>query len=208
MNKFVSGCLIVVVVVLIAGGTLAYKFVFKPATEFVSGVMKVQEEIAALNAQIDNQQPYQPAADAEVKPQQLQRFLDARRAMGSTLKERLSILEAKYQAIEQQIESQQEEASIATVVAAFGDMTELIVEAKRVQVQLLNQFEFSLAEYTWVRDRVYTALGAHVGQGMQIGTEGIQTTAPPVDVSDELRAMVEPHKETLMETAVLAFFGM
>ena len=208
MNKFVSGCLIVVVVVLVAGGTLAYKFVFKPATEFVSGVMKVQEEIAALNEQIANQQPFQPAQDAEVNAQQFQRFLNTHQGMGSALKERLSILQDKYQAIEQQIESQQEEASIATVVAAFGDMTELILEAKRVQVQLLNQFEFSLAEYTWVRDRVYTALGAHIGQGMQIGTEGIQKAAPSVDVSDELRAMVEPHKEALMETAVLAFFGM
>ena len=85
-------------------------------------------------------------------------------------------------------------------------MGELILQAKHAQVAALNQEDFSLSEYTWVRNQVYSALGASVSVAALADTG--MAAAGFKDVNPETITKVTPHREELMETYVLAWFGL
>jgi len=51
---------------------------------------------------------------------------------------------------------------MAEMMVALGDLANLFVQARRFQVDALNQERFSQAEYSWVRDRIFQAAGVHV----------------------------------------------
>jgi hypothetical protein len=108
--------------------------------------------------------------------------------------------------MEQEIDERGGQASIGEMMSAYGDLTDLLVEAKRAQVEALNAQEFSLAEYNWVRQQTYRALGESVAVAAIAesgATSPMQTTVP-----ESTREMVAPHREELMESYALAWWGL
>ena len=203
MGKFMVGCLVVVLVLLVAGGTTAYFFVIKPGMEFAGDVARMGEEFQELNDDIVNTGDFSPPRDATVSEAQFRRFLSTQRYMRDRLAERLQELDRKYEAMKD--ESGQEEMGIKEMAQAYRDLGELILSAKRAQVEALNAQQFSLAEYTWVRNRVYRAIGQSVAVAA-VGEKGPGTV--PSRVAPATVEMVEPHREELMETHALAWFGL
>src|SRR5699024_1699962 len=97
------------------------------------------------------------------------------------------------------------EAGIGDMFGAYQDLGELLIEAKRAQVDALNRYNFSLQEYLYVRNQAYRALG----QAVAVASSGDQ--APQVrsqQVPDEVVDMVSPHREELMEGYAFAWFGI
>lgn len=204
MGKFLVGCLVVVLVLLVGGGTAGYFFIIKPGVEFASDFARMGEEFQELNESIVNTGEYAPSPGAAVSEDQFRRFLATQRAMRSRMEGRIGELDAKYEAMKN--ERGEEEMGLKEVAEAYRDLGELILEAKRAQVEALNEQNFSLEEYTWIRNRVYRAIGQSVAVAA-VGDQG-PADAGSNRVAEATVTMVEPHREELMETHAFAWFGL
>ncbi len=205
MPKILVGCLVVLVVVVVGGGGAGYFFVIKPAWDFASDVGHFVSEFEELNKSIERTDDYTPPEDGQVTPDQFQRFLVAQREMRSGLEERLEELDEKWKEMDDDIRARDDDPSISEIVTAYRDLGDLMLDAKRQQVQALNRYQFSLEEYAWVRQQVYKALGEEVA----VVAFGSEADVPRERrVSDEVVEMVSPHREELMEGYALAWFGL
>ena len=158
MKKIALGCGLVVVLLALAGAVGMYYFVYKPARTFVSSMSELGE-LAELDAKVTNTAAFAPPADGALNEAQVKRFAAVQESMHQRLGARASELQAKYQAMS---ETGSESRSIGEVVGAYKDLFGIIAEAKRAQVDALNAQQFSLAEYGWVKTRVYEAAGVEL----------------------------------------------
>lgn len=216
MKKFVFGCLGIALVLGIAGVFGAYFFVWKPAKAFVLEAAKLQE-LPKLEAQIKNTAAFTAPANAELTGPGVDRFLRVQESVETKLGARLKQLDAKYKAINPGNDPKYRPA-LGEVVGALKDLGGLVVEAKRWQVEALNQQKFSLAEYDWTRARVYQAAGVPIDlrfeRAIRAAARGekieMDDVAGPekAEVPAKNRELVAPHAEKLRERAPLAFFGL
>ena len=206
MNKFAIGCLITLAVLVVGGGTAGYFLVIKPAGEFFGGVMEFAKEMETLNQQVDEKGTFTPPENATLGSEQLDRFLAAQGSMKARLSEQLAELDAKYKELNAAMESEGRDMNLSEIASAYQDMGRLIIEAKQAQVAALNQQDFSLSEYAWVRDQVYGALGASVSVATL--TDSGMVAGGFKNVHPDTITKVTPHREELMETYVLAWFGL
>ena len=205
MQKFLVGCLVVVVVLVGAGGTAGYFFVIKPAWEFAGGVQAFVQEYAELNEQIERQDGFEPSADGAITSEQFQRFLVAQRDMREAMEGELEALDQRLEAMKAEQKAENREAGIGEMFTAYKGLGDLLIKAKRAQVEALNRYNFSLQEYLYVRNQTYRALGQEVA----VASFGDQ--APQVrsfEVPEEVVEMVSPHREELMEGYAFAWFGI
>ncbi len=205
MQKFLIGCLIVVAVLVIGGGTAGYFLVIKPGWELVKDAGSFAAEFQQINSQIERSEHFAPPADGDLDQAQFQRFLVAQRDMRAGMEGELEELENKWREIQQEIEDKGRSANIVEIVTAYRDLGGLLLEAKRHQVAALNRYQFSLEEYLWVRNQTFRALGQQVAV-TAIGNQG--NAELNRQVSDQVVAMVAPHRDELMESYVMAWFGM
>ena len=205
MPKFLLGCLVVLAVIAVGGGTAGYFMVIKPAYEFATDMGSFATEFAELNEQIDRQPRYEPPADGTVSEDQFQRFLAAQRDIRTGMAGRLTELKEKWEEMQAEIDQADREANIVELVTAYRDLGELILDAKRNQVEALNAHGFSMQEYLYVRNQTFRALGEEIAVA-SFGDQGAPQRVR--QVPDEVVEMVRPHREELMEGYALAWFGM
>ncbi len=205
MPKFLLGCLVVLAVLAIGGGTAGYFLVIKPAYDFATDVGGFATEFGELNEQIQRQPRYEPPADGMVTEDQFERFLAAQRDIRTGMAGQLSELKEKWEEMQAEIDEADRDANIVELVTAYRDLSELILDAKRNQVAALNAHDFSLQEYVYVRNQTFRALGEDVAVA-SFGEQGAPQRAR--QVPDEVLEMVRPHREELMEGYALAWFGM
>lgn len=206
MKKFAIGCFGVLVVLALVGGGIVWVKVIKPGMEFAGGIAELGQEYQQLNDSIDNRSGYSPPEDGVLEERAFQRFLAAQRQMRNQLEGRLQELEQKYRALEEEVDQRGGQASIGDMMGAYSDLTDLLIDAKRAQVDALNAQGFSLQEYNWVRGQTYRALGesvavAAIGEGAMPGRA--QATVP-----EATREMIAPYREELMQTYALAWWGL
>lgn len=206
MKKILIGCFGVVVLVAVAGGAVTYFKVIKPGMEFVGGMAEIGQEFQELNDSVENQANFAAPADGALDEGQFDRFLAAHQLMRGQLEERLQSLNQKYTELEAEIDERGGQAGIGDMVGAYADLADLLIEAKRAQVQALNAQDFSIEEYNWTRERVYKALGESVAVAA-IAQSGNATQFNQT-VPQETIDLVEPHREELMQTYVLAWWGL
>ncbi|MBY6205074.1 hypothetical protein [Halomonas denitrificans] len=206
MKKVLIGCLGVFVLVAVAGGIVTYVKVIKPGMEFVGGMAELGQEFQELNDSIENRESFAPPGDGTLDEARFQRFLAAQRQMRGELEGRLTELKTKYEELEAEIDERGGQAGIGDMVGAYADLADLLIAGKRAQVEALNTHRFSIEEYNYTRDRVYRALGEGVAVAAiaQSGNAGQFTQTVPQETID----MVEPHREELMESYVLAWWGL
>lgn len=205
MGKFLIGCLVVLVLIVGGGATVGYFMFLKPGVDFAADVVRFGEEFQRLDRSIEDRSPHIPPADGRVSEQQFERFLAAQRRIRDRMETRLEELRDKYETLQAELDEQDAEPTIRQMAEAYRDLGDLLLEAKRAQVDAINRHEFSLAEYTWVRNQVYRA----IGESVAVGGLGDQSgAARPTRVPADTVAMVEPHREELMEMHVLAWWGL
>lgn len=205
MGKFLVGCLVALVLVVGGGATVGYFMFLKPGIDFAADVVRFGEEFQQLDRSIEDRSPYVPPRDGQVSSQQFERYLAAQRQIRAQMENRLQELQEKYESLQAELDAQDAEPSMRQMAEAYRDLGHLLMEAKRAQVSAINAHDFSLAEYHWVRNQVYQAIGESVAVaaiGEQAGAAR-QTRVPAETV-----AMVEPHRDELMEMHVLAWWGL
>lgn len=154
-KKIALGCLGVGLLILIGGGLLTYNYICKPVMGSVSSLQEIHE----INGQIDDQSTYEAPADHEMTEDQVERFVSVQRQIQTGIEERLNEFQQKYDELDQELQNQNREPGIGEIMNAYGDIIDLYSDAKQIQVQALNEHDFSLQEYRFVQQSFYSALG-------------------------------------------------
>lgn len=223
VKKLLAGCLAVAVlgvVALAVAGFFAWRMAqpyVENASQYVAGFQRLGE-LAELDRKVANTTPYTPAATGELSDTQVDRFARVQEHVRGALGARFAELQAKYQQIERELNDGRRTLSFAEAASALTELSSLVVDARRVQVEAINAEGFSQSEYAWVRTRVYQAAGIEAAgfslddiqrfasQGAANGIEIPQVTLPEVPARN--RDLVRPYVSRLKEWVPLAFFGL
>lgn len=103
-------------------------------------------------------------------------------------------------------------------MTTLKDMARTVVLAKEIQVDALNRQNFSVDEYYWVHEQVYSAAELFMPE-MSFrelyriaANEGAEVEAMNdsghVPVNERNRILVQDHKELLEDMVALAWFGL
>ena len=215
MKKVLLGCGGLIVVLVVAGGTLGYFYVYRPAKQYIASFAQL-EEVPKLNAQVRNQVEFMPPASGELTPELVDRFMKTQDALRARMGARLEELDDKYKTFEQ-ARGESNRPSVREALEALKDLGALVVDAKRAQVDALNEHGFSVAEYEWTRNTMYQALGMPIKQGLQEVIREVSGGEPSSsaalddalpDVPEVNRKLVDPIRDKLAESMALAFFGL
>ncbi|MER3482070.1 MAG: hypothetical protein C4332_01775 [Meiothermus sp.] len=204
------GCLGFLVLLAI-GGWAAYTWIVRPAQALLNDF----RQVISLDRGVERRNAYAAPAGGQLTQTQVQRFLRVQRAVKGQLGERWSRIESRFNQLAQsQVGSLN--LDYRSALDLFRDSGSLVVDAKRVQVEALNQQGFSAEEYAWVRRQVYAALGLGVTNLnpseilRQINSRDFnpQVTlqkpdAPPVNVK-----LVQPFKSELESYYPFTWFGL
>lgn len=209
MRRFLIGCLVVFALLFVGGGIAAYVFLWRPAQQVVQTVRQFQQ-VDELNAQVRDDSTYRPPADGTLTEQQLDRYLGVQRGMRAALEQDYQDLQTRIEAIDAQ-----QTPSPRQLLNAYRDVAELILEAKRAQVDALNEHSFSLSEYDWVRRQTVAALGyaGYASFDLQELVNSAEQNENPVqpgqvDVPEANIELVDTHREELEELIGFAFVGL
>src|SRR5690606_21907638 len=145
---------IVLLVLMVGGGTLAYVYVVRPAMGAVNAA-KDLAQIQQLENRVRDRSVYTAPGDGALAQAQVDRYLGASRAILAGLEGRIERLQDRYQ----QLEIEGRDPGLRELASAYADILRLVVEAKELQVEALNANGFSLSEYAWVRGQVIRAAG-------------------------------------------------
>ncbi len=214
MKKLAVGCAVVAGLAIVVVGIGLY-FLYGTARQYYEGYAELAE-IPAMNEQIHDQSDYRPPVDQRMTASQVERYVDVQRAMADTLGNRFEELDEKYERLARSIEEEERDPNIGEVMALWVDVMSLLTDAKRAQVEALNEKDLSLSEYQWIRQQTLTALGYG---SMTWNLEALIDDptrfvgAPPPDEPDlealqHNRALLEEHEDAMEEWLVFSFFGL
>jgi hypothetical protein len=214
MKKLLIALLVVFLVAGVAAVGVGY-YVYRQVRSTVEGFAELGR-IPEIERGV-RQRGFVPPASQELTESQVTRFMRVQSQVRHRIGERFADFERKYKTL---VEKDQASLSdMPSVVAAYRDMAALWLEAKRTQVDALNEAGFSLDEYGWIRDQAYRALGlpyvdldlarliesagdaGHAAAGQLRGAVGAMGP-------EKNRALVESFKKQLEENVALASLGL
>jgi hypothetical protein len=217
MKKWVIGCGLALLIVLVVGIGAGYWFVYRPAQAYLASFRQLGE-IAELDKRVANKSTFTPPDNGELTKATVTRFVKVQEEIQSRLGGRAAELKAKYDQIEAAQKGDKRSASFGEVLGAMKDLAGIIVEGKRAQVEALNQSQFSLEEYQWVRQAVYAAAGVtlseidlrNIASAAQTGKRDVEVKTAEVtrEVPEINKELVKPYAQKLQEWMGLAFFGL
>jgi hypothetical protein len=218
VKKILAGCLVILVLggVMLAVG--AY-FVYRAASPMVESARTMFDglsQVAELEKDIKNRNSYTAPGSGELQKEQVDRFARVQDSMRKSMGQRFDEIEAKYE----YLKNSSAQPSFTELMGSLREMAGLIVDARRAQVNALNQENFSSDEYSWVKTRVYQAAGIELTNSIDFekiaeaaregtGLDGIRVPDQPIaSVPEKNRELVKPHMDRMDEWMPLAFFGL
>lgn len=155
-KKIALGCLGIGLIIVIGGGYFAYSTFVKP----LMGSVSVLEEINESNEQIQNQSSFTVPESREINENQVERFVDVQQEIRQGLEARFGEFQQKYEELSAELENR--EPTLNEITGAWSDMIQMYADAKQIQVDALNNHDFSLEEYRYVQQSFYQALGVEL----------------------------------------------
>ncbi|MEZ5285639.1 MAG: hypothetical protein R2712_12705 [Vicinamibacterales bacterium] len=222
MKKLLAGCLVVIVLGIIAVGVALF-FGYRAARPMIEGATAWADharEMAAASDRIANKDPFDPPAAGELDDRRVTRFLAVQQHVRSTLGPRWQDLETRARAFEDTARTGGRNLSLSEIGTMLSDFGSLLVDARRAHVDALNTEGFSRDEYSWVRTRVYEAAGIELAEGVnwgelesmvrdraaQAGVEAPEVKLP--EIPEANRTLVRPHIEELRRWLPLVMLGL
>jgi hypothetical protein len=218
MKKLAIGCAVVLLLCGIVAAGVAF-YVYRQASTMLTQFADLKN-ISELERGLRVRGPYTPPASGELTSVQLERLLRVQTQVRERLGQRFTQIEQRYKSL-----SEKEHATIAdapALMAAYRDLAEAWMAAKRSQIDALNDASLSLEEYRWIRDQTYRAIGTpfvdlDIGKFVeQIGSGNVTPETQPGQLRGSIgpagpeanRKLVEPFKKQLESNLPLASFGL
>lgn len=215
MKKLAIGCGLVVLVL----GAAAVGVTYYGYLKVRSAVSELAElgKIPEIERGIRVKAPFAAPASGELTAKQVESLMLVQTRVRERLGRDLAAFERNYKAL-----AEKKQATITDVPAlmsAYRDMAAAWLNAKRAQVEALNDAGLSLQEYRWIRAESYRALGipfadvdfARIAEQARSGGT-IQAEAPIAGASDPGAAanlkLVERYRKQLQDNVALATFGL
>ena len=221
MKKLLIGCLVLLVLGGIVAAVGSY-FLYRAASgvvERAQNYLQGMNELGELEKQITNRAPHVPPASGELTEDQVQRFVRVQDSVRASLGQRFEEIEKKYEHLKGGTDANRQ-PSVTEMMTALGDLANLFVQARRFQVNALNQERFSQDEYSWVRDQIFQAAGVDVASRIDLrkieesirqntGIDDISAPEmPTLKVPERNRELVKPHLDKMDQWIPLVFFGL
>jgi hypothetical protein len=220
VKKVVVGCLVLLVVVGVGAATATWyasRYVYQQVRTTYDQFAQFQK-VPALEREVQNQEAFAAPASDELTESQVKRLVQVQSAVRARLGARFAELKEKYQALADKPEPTM--VDLPQLVGAYRDLASTWMDAKRAQVDALNEASLSLEEYRWIRQRAYAALGlpvmdVDVAKLVESITSGRAIEDPAVVVGalapsgpEANKTLIEPFKTALEENVALAMFGL
>nr|MBA3231297.1 hypothetical protein [Acidobacteriota bacterium] len=155
MKKLALGCGVVVLLLAIAGAGVAY-YVYRQIGATITQFAEFAQ-VPDLERGVRNRAAFTPPVSGELTEQQVERLVRVQNRIRERLGERFAEFEQRHKTL---LEKDRANAlDLPEVFAMYRGLATAWMDAKRQQVEALNEVSFSLEEYRWVRDRSYSALG-------------------------------------------------
>lgn len=216
MKKLAIGCGIVLLVAAVASAAIGY-YVYRQVSSTVAQFAELAQ-LPDVERAVRNTAPFSAPASEELTDAQLEKLVRVQTEVRRRIGERMTAFEAKYKTL-----AEKDRAELTDVPAlwrAYSDLAAAWLDAKRAQVEALNAADLSLAEYRWIREQTYRALGmpyvdldiARIVEDARLGVtpeaagqlRGALEAAGP----EANRARVAKLKKVLEENLALAAFGL
>ena len=216
MKKLVLGCLVVLLLLAVAGGVLGYYFLYQPARQYLAAFRQL-DGLSDLDRQVKNTAPFTPPEAGELTEEMVKRFASVQDAMHTRLGAKMQQLQQQYEQMSRALKDSGPRDARA-VFTAIRDLAGVATEAKRIQVDALNQMGFSTAEYAWVRDQVYRAAGTGfaqidfkaIGDAAQKGNFQLepQRRGGEGEAPEKNKELVKPYLDKVQRWITLAWMGL
>jgi hypothetical protein len=175
-------------------------------------------QISDIESRVRVRGPFAAPASEELTEKQLAGLMRVQAQVRTRLGQRFAEFERKYKSL-----ADKEQATLAdvpAVISAYRDVAATWLDAKRSQVEALNEVELSLDEYRWIRHQTYRALGVpYVDLDVSKIVDAARSGASSIEPS-RFRGAVGPagpeinrkriaaFKKQLEENLALASFGL
>jgi hypothetical protein len=211
MKKLAFGCLVTLGLLAIVGAIAAsflYTRYVRPAARSVAQLA----EFADLDTQVANHAAFVEPARGELTEVMVVRFMKVQQHVEQQLGSRMTTLEEKFTEVDARAKAKAPaDASLRDGIALWQDVKGIVVDARRAQVEAINQAGFSAKEYEWVRRQVYAAVGIVAPGGLDVSRlarEASGSGEAPADVPERNKQLVAPYAKQLRAWAPLALFGI
>jgi hypothetical protein len=222
MKKLLFGCLGILVLagILFAVGSYILYRAASPLVDSARGYLSDLAKIGELDKDIVNQSAFAPPVSGELTQAQVERFARVQESVQKALGQRMNEIEEKYKRFKVNAEKR-EQPSMGELLSGLSGIANVFMQARRFQVNALNEEKFSQAEYSWVRDRVFQAAGKEAvsyvdlkqiadavrdNTGVSVDTSRTPSVPLPV-VPEKNRELVKPYLDRMDRWIPLAFFG-
>jgi hypothetical protein len=220
MKKLAIGCA-ALLVLCVLGVTVAGVFIYWKVRSAAQGIAQIAE-IQKLDNNLANKSSFSAPANGELTEEAVRRFVAVQESMSAKLGSKMKELDAKVEELKSRQRAEHRDASFSEAIGMFNDVMGLLVQAKTVWVDALNQSHFSKQEYAWVRTQVYTAANMPIapvdledlpnaiknGQRLSSRMQQKSEAEMDADVPPRNRALVKPYADKLKDWMPFAFFGM
>ena len=218
MKKLAIGCGVVLLLLGIVGAGVGY-YVYRQASSMFAQLREL-DRLPEIERAVRVQSTYTPPTSGELTVAQVERLIKVQELVRQRLGQRFAELEAKYKTLIDKDKKEATAADVPALLGAYRDMAAAWMEAKRSQVDALNTVEMSLAEYKWIREQTYRALGVpYMDLDVSKIVEQIRsgrTNVEPAQIGGSIgpsgpesnRKLIEPYKKRLEENLPLAAFGL
>ena len=215
---WIAGLLLLAAIALAVSGYLAYQAaqpVLESARAYLDGF---GSELGELDKRIVNQADFAPPPAGELTKDQVERFARVQHSVRDTLGQRVLEIEEKYRHLKFTRDGPQT-PSVSDLMTALSQLSSVLVDGRRAQVEALNKEKFSTAEYDWVRMQFYQAAGVNsvnrrlgdLQKLMETFREQpptITAEMPHVKTPAANRELVKPYQRFIDDWLPLLFFGL
>jgi hypothetical protein len=215
MKKLAIGCLVVLVVVGAAVAGIGYYGYLKVK----STVTQLAElgQIGDLERGVRIKTAFVAPASRELTAAQVDRLLQVQARVRERLGAGAAAIERNYKSLLDKKDATA--ADLPALLGAYRDLARTLIDAKKAQVEALNDLGLSLDEYRWIRTESYRALGvpfvdmdvSRIAERARNGqTAGvIEMNGALGDKGPDANArLVEKHRKALEDYMALASFGL